>query len=283
MVRGILTHVALLVLALGTSVLVWTREKTPAVGVGDVQIWNARPVDVERIRFESKGKSVSLEARKDRQGRFFDRLAEFGMKDPEGTLSVTIAGKERKLTLGARTPGGNSRYVRDEGSKTVYVVKDDFTRDLESGDVTLSEREPHEWKDADIESVRILARGKSRNVLRRGPESKRIWADPSDPDKPDETVANWFAKVDRLRPTEYLEKDPQAAELVVRLEYKAKGVDGAFLEMSKVSSPAPSTASSPPIAQKPDFIVRTERTRSWAKVYGLTGEQVEQDLGSILK
>ena len=60
MVRGILTHVALLVLALGTSVLVWTREKTPAVGVGDVQIWNARPVDVERIRFESKGKKVSL-------------------------------------------------------------------------------------------------------------------------------------------------------------------------------------------------------------------------------
>jgi hypothetical protein len=333
MVRGILTHVALLVLALGTSVLVWTREKTPAVGVGDVQIWNARPVDVERIRFESKGKKVSLEARKDRQGRFFaglaesgaetpdagaappktasfvsveagnklaetlaplrglreigrlgdDRLAEFGMKDPEGTLSVTIAGKERKLTLGARTPGGNARYVRDEGSKTVYVVKDDFTRDLESGDVALCEREPHAWKDADIESARVLARGKSRDVLRRGPESKRIWADPANPDKPDETVANWFAKVDRLRPTEYLEKDPQAAELVVRVEYKANGVDGAFLEMSKVSRPAPSTASSPPTAQKPDFIVRTERTRSWAKVYGLTGEQVEQDLGSILK
>jgi hypothetical protein len=334
MVRGVLTHVVLLVLALGTSVLVWTREKTPAIGVGEVQIWNVRPVDVERIRFESKGKKVSLEARKDGQGRFFvgliersgmeppdaaaappktvsfvsveagnklteslaplrglrevgrlgdDRLAEFGLKDPEGTLSVTIAGKERKLTLGARAPGGNFRYVRDEGSNTVYVVKDDFTRDLESGDAALSAREPHGWKDADIESARVLARGKSRDVLRRGPDSKRIWADPSDPNKPDETVANWFAKVDRLRPTEYLEKDPPAAELVVRLEYKAKGFEGAFLEMSKVSGPAPPPASSPPTAQKPDFIVRTERTRDWAKVNSLAGEQVEQDLGSILK
>jgi hypothetical protein len=330
MARGILTHIALLVLALGASILVWTRDKKPAVVAGEVPIWNVRATDVERVALESKMKNVSLEAHKDGQGRFFlgtmetpgghvptpskplsfvsvtagnniaemlaplrgsreigrigdDRLAEFGLKDPDGTLSVTIAGKERKITLGAHTPGGGDRYIRDEGSNTVYVVKNDVTRDLESGEAALSEREPHELKDADIESVRILARGKSRVVLRRGPESKRIWADPSDPEKQDETVSNWIAKVDRLKPTEYFATEPEAPELVVRLEYKAKGLEGAFLELAKMPGAAPASATPTPTPPKPDFILRTERTRHWAKVYGPVGEQVEQDLGSVLK
>jgi hypothetical protein len=212
-----------------------------------------------------------------------DRLAEFGLKDPDGTLSVTIAGKERKLTLGAHTPGGADRYVRDEVSNTVYIVKNDVTRDLESGETALSEREPHDFKDADIESLRILARGKSRDVLRRGPETKRIWADPTDPERQDETVSNWIAKVDRLRPTEYFGKEPEAPELVVRLEYKARGQEGAFLEIAKIPGAPPASAPPPPTPPKPDFILRTERTRHWAKVYGPVGEQVEQDLGSVLK
>jgi hypothetical protein len=212
-----------------------------------------------------------------------DRAAEFGMKDPDGTLSVTIAAKERKLTLGGRTPGGGDRYVRDDASGVVYVVKGDVTRDLESGEGSLSERDPHGFKDADIESIRLVAHGKSREILRRGPESKRIWADPSDPEKADETVSNWVAKVDRLRPTEYLGAEPNASEPIVRVEYKAKGVQGAFIEIAKIPSTAPAPAAPNSTAPKFDFIVRSERTRQWAKVYAPVAEQVEQDLGSILR
>jgi hypothetical protein len=323
--RGIIVHAALLGVAVGASLFVWTRDKTPAINVGNVTIWNGRAADVERVAFDAKGKKVSLEARKDAYGRWFfgtsqasappsadagaslgpkvttfvsvgqadkiaealaplkalrelgkigdDRAAEFGMKEPDGTLTVTIAGKERKLTVGGRTPGGADRYVRDDGSSTVYVVKGDVTRDLESGESALGERETHGFKDPDVESVRVIARGKSREVLRRGPESKRIWADPSDPEKADETVSNWIAKVDRLRPSEYLGTPPPAPDLVVRLDYKVRGVNGAFVEIAKVQSGGP----------KLDFVLRTERTRLWAKVPGPVGEQVEQDLGSILK
>jgi hypothetical protein len=212
-----------------------------------------------------------------------DRSAEFGLKEPEGSLVVTFAGKARTLTIGGRTPGGGDRYVRDDGSGTVYVVKGDATRDLESGEGTLTERETHSFKDPDVESIRILARGKARDLLRRGPDSKRIWTDPSDPDKADETVSNWVAKVDRLRPTEYLGKQPGAPELVVRIEYQVKGVRGAFLEVAKVPGAASAGATAPGApAEKPDFIVRTEHTRQWAKVYAPVGEQVEQDLTSIV-
>jgi hypothetical protein len=213
-----------------------------------------------------------------------DRAAEFGLKEPDGSLSVAIGGSERKLTIGAHTPGGGDRYVRDDGSSIVYVVKGDVTRDLESGDSALSEREAHGFKDVDLESVRILARGKSREVLRRGPESKRIWADPSAPDKADETVSNWISKVDRLRPVEYLREQPNSPEPVVRIDYKVKGVSGAFLEVAKVpSTPPPPVPNQTASAPKNDYIARTERTRQWAKVNGPVGEQVEQDLGSILR
>jgi hypothetical protein len=338
MMRAILPHVVLLAIAAGASISVWTRDKKPVVSAGDVTVWTARPADVERIAFEAKGKKVSLEGRKDAQGRWFygvsetqiaqapdagpapppkivnfvsvtqanklaealaplkalrevgkvgdDRSAEFGLKEPEGSLAVVIDGKERKLAIGAHTPGGGDRYVRDEGANLVYVVKSDVTRDLESGDSALSEREPHGFKDPDLESVRIVSKGKTREVLRRGPDSKRIWADPSDPGKADETVSNWIAKVDRLRPVEYLVAQPSAPDLVVRIEYKVRGVSGAFLEIAKIppiSPPPPAAPNQPAPAPKSDFIVRTERTRQWAKAYGPVGEQVEQDLGSILR
>jgi hypothetical protein len=328
MARGLVAHVALLGVAAGASVFVWTRDKKPVVPIGEVTVWSARPDDVSRVEFESKGKKVTLDARKDAVGRWFvgavvtpavqlvdagappprtvsfvsvaqasklaeslaplkairevgkigdDRALEFGMKEPEATLSVTVAGKEHRLAIGAHTPGGGDRYVRDEASGNVYVVRSDVTRDLESGDAALTEREPHEFKDPDIESIRVLARGKSREVLRRGPSSKRIWADPSDPEKADETVSNWVAKVDRLRPNEYLAPQPSAPELVVRIEYKVKGAQGAFLEIAKVIS----TTSAPSPAS--DFLVRSEHTRQWAKVPTAVGEQVEQDLASVLK
>ncbi len=218
-----------------------------------------------------------------------DRAAEFGLKEPDGTLAVTIGGKERALTIGGRTPGGADRYVRDDASSTVYVVKSDVTRDLEAGQGTLGEHDPHAFKDADVESMRIVARGKARGLLRRGPESKRYWADPSAPDKADETAANWVAKVERLRPTEYLANEPAGAELVVRIEYEVKGASGAFLEIAKVPGAQPPATATPEAAAtagttvKFDYAVRTERTRRWAKVFATVAEQVEQDLGSILR
>ena len=216
-----------------------------------------------------------------------NRSAEFGLKEPAGTLTVVVGGKARTLTLGdamAAQMGGGARYLRDDASATVYAVRPEVTRDLEYGETSLIDRETHGFKDADVEGVRISAHGKSRDILRRGPESKRIWADPADPEKGDETVSNWLAKVDRLKPTEYPDPQPTAPEPIARIDYSVKGTKGAFLEIAKVPSPPPVVSVTPaPPAPKSDYLVRSERTRLWAKVYAPVGEQVEQDLGSVVR
>jgi hypothetical protein len=318
--RGLAVHVALLALAGGSAVWAWTRDKKPALAATTVTVWNARPADVDRVAFEAKspggeasrGKTVALESKKDGQGRYFvgsveggpkpaafvsvaagekvaeafaplraireigrvegDHAADFGLNEPDGKLRVRVAGADHELTVGARTPGGGDRYVRDDASGIVYVLKGEATRDLEAGEGSLAEHDLHAFKDGDLDSVRISARGKAREVLRRGPESKRIWADPADPERADETVSNWLAKIDRLRPTEYPVPQPASPEIVVRLEYKARGAQGAFFELAKVAG-----------EPKPDYLVRTERTRQWAKAFTPVGEQVEQDLASVLR
>ena len=110
--------------------------------------------------------------------------------------------------------------------------------------------------------------------MHKGPDTKRVWADPKDPDKADETVGNWLGKLNRLRPTEYLTTLPGGAQLVVRVDFTVPSMKGAFVELEKVF---PSTPEG-----KPDYYIRTERTRQWAKVAPSLGEQVDQDVGSIL-
>lgn len=204
-----------------------------------------------------------------------DRSSEFGLSEPEGTLIVTLKGTERKIVIGGTTPGGGDRYVRDPSSGETYVIDGDAVRDLDTAESRLVERELHEWKEAEVTTAEVSAGGKKRQILRGGPEGKRFWADPAAADQKDETVANWMSKVDRLRPTDYVMSTPADKQDLVRIEYSAGSRKLGFVEVARISSADP--------AGKPDYLVRTERTRLFAKVPATTAEQVEQDLGSILK
>ena len=127
------------------------------------------------------------------------RGEEFGFKQP-GVHGHRGHRRQRASSprwVGPRPTGAIGTF-RDEATSVVYSTHGDFLRDVELGDMGLSERDVHDFQDPDILSVRIVGGGKSREVLRRGPTSKRIWSDPSSPDKADETVSNWLNKVDRL-------------------------------------------------------------------------------------
>ena len=52
------------------------------------------------------------------------------------------------------------------------MVKGDLVRDLESADSRLIERELHEWKDAEATSLKVIAGGKTRALVRGGAEGK---------------------------------------------------------------------------------------------------------------
>ena len=338
--RSFFVHLGLLVVSAIVAVLMWTREQRPkALALADVNVWAGRPADIERVLYEGKKKTVTLEAKKDDIGRWFvvtidkeasaptrkadagagedagagsaepaartqvtlvsvgagekllellaplrafravgkietDRLAEFGLSEPEGTLTVRMGGSERKLTLGSGTPGGAERYVRYEGNGEVYVIKGDIVRDLDGAESKLIERDLHEWKDPEMSSAKITASGKTREIVRGGSEGKRFWADPASPDQNDETVSNWISKLEKLKPNEYVRQVPEGKETVARVDYFGKSSKAlGFLELLK----APSETEG-----KPTYFILSERTRQLAKV-SATAEQIEQDLGSIVK
>jgi hypothetical protein len=205
-----------------------------------------------------------------------DRVEEFGLKEPEGTLTVSVRGTEHKLLLGGPTPGGGDRYVRDPATGEGYVIDGDAVRDLDTAESRLIERELHEWKEAELQTAEVSAGGKKRQLVRSGPEGKRFWADPTAADQKDETAVNWMSKVDRLRPTDYVMSEPAGKQEVLRIVYTTTGSrEQSYLELARVPAADPSA--------KPDYLVRTEWTRQWAKVPAATAEQVEQDLGSIVK
>lgn len=203
-----------------------------------------------------------------------DREAEFGLNDPEGTLTVKIRDAERKLVIGGATAGGGDRYARDPGSGDVFILKADVFRYVDTPDTSLLERDLHEWKDTEVQKAKIVAAGKTRAIVRSGPETKRFWADDAAKDTADETLGNWMSKVDRLRPTEFVQTPPEPRETVARITYAGSGGDFGYLEI--IRGPAGDSG-------KPQYFVVTERTRLHGKVPGSAGEQVEQDLAGILK
>jgi Domain of unknown function (DUF4340) len=204
------------------------------------------------------------------------RASEFGLDKKETTLTVKISGKEHKLVVGDSAPGGSDTYVLDTTTNEGYVMKADPLRDLDMADGRLLERDLHEWKDAEAKSATITAEGKTRKLVRGGPENRKFWADPANAEKADETAGNWMQKVGNIRALEYVAKPPEGRSPIVRVELAASsGSSLGFVELSKSPDPAQ--------PQKFEYWVTSEHLHLYAKVYASVGEQVEQDLGSLLK
>jgi len=203
------------------------------------------------------------------------RNEEFGLDKPEGTLKVTVDGKEHTLVIGGTTPGGSDRYVKYQNSGEVFAISGDIAQSLLFGDSRLPERELHGFKNEDIQKVRVQKGGKSRELV-RVKEKNDGWGDPATPSKQDETAGNWMTKVGRLRGTEFVEKPapaPKPQDAIVRVDYFDGGKAVGFVELYKV-----------PGAEKGnDYLVRTEYDRWFMKVPASTAEQIETDLASVLK
>jgi hypothetical protein len=210
-------------------------------------------------------------------GKYDPKQAEeFGLDKSEGTLSVKLGGSEQSLVVGGTTPGGQERYAKHTGSGQLYAVPADLVQAMLGAETRLIERELHAFPDTDITKIRISKGGKSRELVAVA-DKKGAFADVTTPTKGDDTVANWLSKVARLRVMEYVEKPavpPGPDNAVVRIEYfgKNKKETLGFLDVYKV-----------PGEKGSDFLIRTEQTRWHVKVLASVGEQVEQDLASVLK
>jgi hypothetical protein len=202
-----------------------------------------------------------------------DRLAAFGLDKPQGTLTVSFGERQRELVVGAATPGDADRYARDPSTGQVYVIDNAAVKDFASGDSRLAERKLHGWTPTEVKEAVIVAGDKQRQLVRSGPEGRQFWADVAAPADNAETANNWLQKVDRLRPMKFLEQKPEAASLVVRVEYRGAGGKAiGFLELHRRVVDA-----------KDEYLLVTERTRLFSTVAASLGEQIADDLGSVLK
>jgi hypothetical protein len=203
-----------------------------------------------------------------------NRNEEFGLDKPEGTLKVTIDGKEHTLVIGGTTPGGSERYARYQNSGEVFAISGDIAQSLMFGDSRLPERELHGFKNDEVSKVRLQKGGKSRELV-RVKDKNEGWGDPSAPTKQDETAGNWMSKLGRLRGSDFIEKPSKplrAEDAIVRVEYFNAGKSIGFVELYKL-----------PGEKGNDYLARTEWDRWYVKVPTTTAEQIEQDLGSVLK
>lgn len=202
------------------------------------------------------------------------RYEEFGLDKPEGTLKVTVDGKEHALLIGGTTPGGSERYAKYQSSGEVFAISGDIAQSLMFGDSRLPEKDLHGFKNEEIERVRIQKGGKTRELV-RVKEKNDGWGDPATPSKQDETAGNWVTKLNRLRGSEFVEKPAtplKPADAVVRVEYFDGGKAVGFVELYKV-----------PGEKGNDYLARTEWDRWYVKVPSATAEQIETDVASVLK
>jgi uncharacterized protein DUF4340 len=202
------------------------------------------------------------------------RAEEFGFDKPEGTLKVKVGGAEQSLVIGGTTPGGQERYAKREPGGLVFAISGDVVQTMLGAESRLLEREFHGFADADVTRLRISRGGKAREAVSMA-DKKGAWADAQQPGKLDETIGNWLGKVGRLHVTEYVEKPsvPLAPEsAIVRIEYFGGTKTLGFLELYKT-----------PGEKGSDYFVRTEYGRWFVKVLASAGEQVEQDVASVVK
>jgi hypothetical protein len=335
--KGLLPHVAAFAFAAALALVVWSRGDK--VGDSDaaqkVEVWSGSKDRVERIRFESPQRTVTLESRADAAGRYYvgtvekdetpkphpatdagapppeapgkrvttrfigvkeagelaEKLApleafrqvgpiasgqaeEFGFDKPEATLKVKLGGAEQTLVIGGTTPGGQERYAKREPGGMVFAVSGDIVQTLAAAESRLIERDLHGFPDSDVTRLRISKNGKTREAVTM-PDKKGAWADTAAPGKLDETLGNFLGKVGRLHVTEYVETPappltPESA--LLRIEYFGGTKALGFLELYKT-----------PGEKGSEYFVRTEYGRWFVKVLASAGEQVEQDVGSIVK
>ncbi len=193
---------------------------------------------------------------------------ELGFDTSKKKVKVWARGEQRSFAISSQGFGGT--YWKDDRDGRVYLTTATLMGDLESAGSRLVDRRLHEFLPADYDAVTIKVGPKRREltVLQSTPAGVRL-AGRLAPGKADELASNWSDKVWRLVPIELLGTGEQPAvgapELVVRVEYAAKGKPKGWIELGRTQAAAPSSMSSaePP---KPDVYARSEHSVGWIKL-----------------
>jgi len=188
-----------------------------------------------------------------------DERKKFGVDESTDNITAVFSDGERSLILGGKIYGSQDRYVLDTESNHVYALAGEVLRSLKSGETTLRVKNLHKYKPDEVQKVRVSTpAGDERNLIRiTVPGAKvdtKTWANAETPDKPDQTMANFLAEIDKVKPARFHQDlDPKTLTPLLTIEYRdGKGAEIGHFEMyKKVKAPEPKPEGEAAEGEKP--------------------------------
>lgn len=252
-----------------------TVHRSPKQSDADAGVSRAEPPEDRQFVSVDAAKSVVDEVAPMKSYRNIGRIdakraPEFGLDKPDAHITVVVGKKSHRLTLGSVTPGSGDYYARDDATGLVHAISAELVNRLKYAESRMPERALHDFEEQEANRVRISAGGKVRQLVRIEDKSG-AWAELATPQQLDETAGNWLAKVARLRPSIWHQEPGDIGSPLFRIDYSDKNKPLGFVELYRTS----------PKDKK--YLARSELSRWYVEVPKSLGEQIEQDLGAVVK
>lgn len=200
-------------------------------------------------------------------------MAQFGLKEPEATLTVHLAtGDQYTLEVGHRTYGGRHYYVRERQSGDIYLLDSGRISPLDAPS-RLEGRDLHGLQRRDIARVQ-LQYGAETVVLEQRHRSDRaasFWA-MGGQDSASKVAETWLDKFFRLYATEYVSPPPEGLETAFAARLKPDGGKVVTVEVLR----APGTDD-----EEDRFFAKSNFTRGVVELPKRSASNVVDDLSTL--
>lgn len=216
-----------------------------------------------------------------------EKREEFGLKDTEDHITLVFSDGPHRFLIGKTTFGPKDRYVGDEKTGEIFLVAGKSFKDLLYPKSRFMERNLHDFKQEDVERLRIRAEGREEELIHKVSEQGEDegWADSSHPTEIKEMYKNWVRKLLQLRPIEYVIpgqaatetgsygcETPESSEIVASFTFLGEKEEIGFLTIYKKEGDPGKT----------DYYACTENTGAVVKISKTQSESLMGDMDDIL-
>ena len=216
-----------------------------------------------------------------------DKREEFGLTDSLDSLVLDVRGRPRSFRIGKSTFGPGDRYVEDEHTGEMFLVKGQSIKDLLYPKSRYMERTLHAFEEDRVARIRLREGNRELELVRsHSPEGRDLgWAEAGRPEEPDALYGNWVRKLMTLRPMDYVVPEeglpeagpygcttPPGARIAVSVIYFGDKREIGFLTVYKKIDEE----------DKGEYLACTERTNALVMVSKIQAENLISDLPDIL-
>lgn len=171
-----------------------------------------------------------------------DKYGDFGLDEPEATLSVTRSGKEpRELSIGGEAYGTRDRYALDSDKGSVVLLDSDLLRPLKFAISRLPDRDLLTVETPAISQVKVSAPSREAVTLTQlnaADPQKATWGYPEETEG-DESAAAWMNKALSLKAKAYVQAEEMPTGTTTELTLVYTAEDGSEHQVEVIQGQGP--------------------------------------------